>query len=76
MKSARLAVAKVSVIDVHAAMKDGKSALIRLQRISIWERNKPDGDASNDLVAGAGDRIFRVDRADLHACSGLVTDRK
>ena len=33
-------------------------------------------DASNDLVAGADDKIFRVDRADLHECSELVTDRK
>jgi hypothetical protein len=26
--------------------------------------------------AGADDRIFRVDRSDLHECSELVTDRK
>jgi len=58
------------------AMKDDKSALIRLERIRIWERNKPDDDASNDLVAGADDKIFRLDRTDLHECSELVTDRK
>jgi hypothetical protein len=61
---------------IEVAMKDEKSALIRLERIRIWERNKPDDDASNDLVAGADDKIFRVDRADLHECSDLVTDRK
>jgi hypothetical protein len=61
---------------IQVAMKDDKSALIRLERIRIWERNKPDDDASNDLVAGADDKIFRVDRADLHECSELVTDRK
>ena len=61
---------------IEVAMKDDKSALIRLERIRIWERNKPDDDASNDLVAGADDKIFRVDRADLHECSDLVTDRK
>jgi hypothetical protein len=61
---------------IGVAMKDDRSALIRLTRIRIWERNKPDDDASNDLVAGADDKIFRVDRADLHECSGLVTDRK
>jgi hypothetical protein len=33
-------------------------------------------DASNDLVAGDDDKIFRVDRADLHECSELVTGRK
>jgi hypothetical protein len=61
---------------IQVAMKDDKSALIRLQRIRIWERNKADDDASNDLVAGADDKIFRVDRSDLHECSELVTDRK
>jgi hypothetical protein len=61
---------------IEVAMKGDKSALIRLERIRIWERNKPDDDASNDLVAGADDRIFRVDRSDLHECSELVTDRK
>jgi hypothetical protein len=35
-----------------------------------------DDDASNDLVAGADDKIFRVDRAELHECTELVTDRK
>jgi hypothetical protein len=61
---------------IEVAMKDDRSARIRLERIRIWERNKPDDDASNDLVAGADDKIFRVDRADLHECSELVTDRK
>ena len=61
---------------IGVAMKDDRSALIRLERIRIWERNKTDDDASNDLVAGADDKIFRVDRADLHECSELVTDRK
>jgi hypothetical protein len=61
---------------IQVAMKDDRSALIRLKRIRIWERNKADEDASDDLVAGADDKIFRVDRADLHECSELVTDRK
>lgn len=61
---------------IEVAMKDDKSALIRLERIRIWERNKPDDDASNDLVAGADDKIFRVDRAELRECTELVTDRK
>ena len=55
---------------IEVAMKDDKSAIIRLERIRIWERNKPDDDASNDLVAGADDKIFRVDRADLRECAG------
>jgi hypothetical protein len=57
-------------------MKDDRSALIRLERIRIWERNKADDDDSNDLLAGADDKIFRVDRADLRECAELVTDRK
>jgi hypothetical protein len=61
---------------IEVAMKGARSALIRLERIRIWERNKADEDASDDLVAGADDKIFRVDRADLHECSDLVTDRK
>ena len=59
-----------------ALSRDDKSALIQLARIRIWDRNKPDDDASNDLVAGADDKIFRVDRADLRECAELVTDRK
>ena len=51
-------------------MKDDRAAPIRLKRIRIWERNKADGDASNDLVAGADDKIFRVDRTDLHEAPG------
>ena len=61
---------------IEVAMKDDRSALIRLERIRIWERNKADDDASNDLVAGADDKIFRVDRAELRECAELVTDRK
>jgi hypothetical protein len=56
--------------------KDYKAALIRLERIRIWRNNKPDDDASNSLVAGADDKIFRLDRAGLEECRSLVTDRK
>ena len=61
---------------IDVAMKDDKSAIIQLERIRIWDRNKPDDDSSNDLVAGADDKIFRVDRTDLRECAELVTDRK
>src|SRR6266702_358144 len=61
---------------IDVAMKDDKSAIIRLERITVWERNKPDDDASDALLAGADDKIFRVDRADLRECAELVTDRK
>ena len=61
---------------IDVAMKDDKSAIIRLERIVVWERNKPDDEASDALLAGADDKIFRVDRADLRECAELVTDRK
>ena len=62
---------------LEAAMsKDDKSAIIRLERIRIWQNNKPDDDAEDALVAGADDKIFRLDRADNRECASLVTDRK
>ena len=57
-------------------MKDDNSAVIRLERIMLWQRNKPDDGPSNELVAGTDDGIFRVDRADLRECAELVTDRQ
>jgi hypothetical protein len=62
-------------IDV-AMSKDDKSAIIRLQRIVLWERNKPDDEASDSLIAGADDKVFRVDRADVSECAELATDRQ
>jgi hypothetical protein len=56
--------------------KDYKGTLIRLDRIRIWRNNKPDDDASDALVAGADDKIFRLDRAELEECRSLVIDRK
>lgn len=62
-------------IDV-APSKDDKSAIVRLERITVWQRNKPDDDAADALLAGAGDNIFRLDRAKASDCAELVTDRK
>ncbi|MFB9266408.1 hypothetical protein ACFFWD_25170 [Bradyrhizobium erythrophlei] len=59
-----------------ALSRDDKSAIVRLQKIVVWNRNKPDDEASDALFAGADDRIFRVDRADASECAELVTDRK
>jgi hypothetical protein len=59
-----------------ALSKDDKSAIIRLDRITIWQRNKPDAVAGDALLAGADDKIFRLDRADARDCSALVTNRK
>jgi hypothetical protein len=59
-----------------AMSKDDKSAIVRLERVRIWQNNKPDEEAGNSLVAGADDKIFRLDRADVSECASLVTDRK
>ncbi|MGJ4994066.1 hypothetical protein ACQR0Z_06640 [Bradyrhizobium sp. HKCCYLS3077] len=60
-----------------AMAKDDKAAIVRLTRITVWQRdNKPDAEAGDALVAGADDKIFRVDRSDVADCAGLVTDRK
>ncbi|WP_407148118.1 hypothetical protein [Bradyrhizobium sp. ORS 86] len=59
-----------------ALSKDDKSAIIRLQKIQVWNRDKPDAEAGDALVAGADDKVFRLDRADAGQCAELVTDRK
>jgi hypothetical protein len=59
-----------------ALSKDDKSAIASLSSIRVWNRNKPDEDAGEALLAGADDKMFRVDRADVSECAELVTDRK
>jgi hypothetical protein len=59
-----------------ALAKDDKATLVRLERVRVWQNNKPDNDAEEDLVAGADDKIFRLDRTDNAECASLVTDRK
>jgi hypothetical protein len=56
--------------------KDDKSMLVRLERVRIWQNSKPDEEASESLVSGKDDGIFRLDRAPLEECRSLVTDRK
>jgi hypothetical protein len=59
-----------------AMAKDDTAAIIRLERVRIWQNNKPDEEAGDSLVAGADDKIFRLDRIDTRECASLVTDRK
>lgn len=61
---------------VVAMSKDDRSAIIRLERVRIWQNNKPDEEAEDSLVAGADDKIFRLDRVEVRECASLVTDRK
>ena len=53
-----------------------KSVMVRLERIRIWKDKNYDEDAAQDLVAGADDKTFRLDRTTLKDCESLVTDRK
>ena len=62
-------------IDV-AMSKDDKSAIVRVERVRIWQNSKPDEELSDELVGGADDKVFRLDRADIRECASLVTDRK
>ena len=59
-----------------ALSKNNQSAIIRLERVRVWQNNKPDDEAEHALVAGADDKIFRLDRTDNAECASLVTDRK
>ena len=56
---------------------DNKSAMLRVERVRIWRRNKPDDEASSaSLVGGADDRVFRLDRVGIEQCAALAYDRK
>jgi hypothetical protein len=55
---------------------DDKSAIIRLERVRIWQNNKPDEEAGDQLVSGQDDKVFRLERADIAECKSLITDRK
>lgn len=41
-----------------ALSRDDKSAIIRLERVRIWQNNKPDDEAEHSLVAGADGQGF------------------
>lgn len=59
-----------------ALSKDDRSAVVRIERVRIWQNSKLDDDAEHSLEAGADDGIFRLDRVDNKECASLVTDRK
>jgi hypothetical protein len=54
---------------------DGKSTIVGVGSIRIWNNKKPDDDGLY-LDGGADDRVFRLDRAPLELCKSLVTDRQ
>lgn len=56
-----------------ALSKDSNSAIIRLERIVVWKNNRPDPDG-DAVLAGADDKIFRLDRVDARECASLADD--
>lgn len=56
--------------------KSDKAVIVRLERVRIWQHNKPDEEAAHELDGGADDKVFRLDRADLEDCRVLVSDRR
>jgi hypothetical protein len=51
-----------------------KSVVVDLDQIRIWDANKPDEDETHSLRAGADDKSFRLDRANIEECTSLVPD--
>lgn len=62
-------------IDIALGHND-TAAMVSVERIRIWQGDQADIDASEDLVGGVDDKLFRLDRADPRDCASLVTDRK
>jgi hypothetical protein len=62
---------------MEVALKDdNRSVLMQVERISVWLHNNPDREAGESLLAGADDKIFRLERVDNRECASLVTNRK
>jgi hypothetical protein len=54
--------------------KDGDGALVRVERVRIWQTGKPDDETSHALEGGSDDRLFRLQRTALKGCESLVED--
>jgi hypothetical protein len=63
-------------VTVNLANSDA-SIIVKLpERIRIWKGKDPDEAAMSALMAGADDKVFRLDRADPSQCAALAYDRK
>lgn len=56
--------------------QDNASVLVKLEAIRIWKGKNFDEDAATELTAGADDKVFRLDRANLSDCASLAVNRK
>jgi hypothetical protein len=59
-----------------ALSSDDKSAIVHVERVRIWKHRGGNPEDGDDLVAGADDRSFRLERADVRECATLANDRK
>jgi hypothetical protein len=55
---------------------DDKSAIVHVERVRIWKHRGGNPEDGDDLVAGADDKSFRLDRANVRECASLANDRK
>jgi hypothetical protein len=56
--------------------QDNASVIVKLEAIRIWKGKDNDDDAATELKAGADDKVFRLDRANVDDCASLATNRK
>ena len=63
-------------VTLNLANNDNTVIVKLPDRIRIWKGKDPDEAAVRALMAGADDKIFRLDRAGTEECKSLVTDRK
>jgi hypothetical protein len=63
-------------VTVNLANNDGAVIVKLPERIRIWKGKDLDESAMSALMAGADDKIFRLDRADPNQCAALAYDRK
>ena len=54
--------------------KDNNAIVLGLERVRVWPSGKEPEENSEDFSAGADDKSFRLDRADLSECAALVRD--
>jgi hypothetical protein len=55
---------------------DDKSVVVHLERLRIWKHRGGHPEDGEDLEAGADDKAFRLERANLNECAPLANDRK
>lgn len=54
--------------------KDGDGAVVRIERVRIWQNSNPDDETSQALEGGSDDKVFRLQRTALKDCESLVED--